>query len=64
LRDRKLPSGRPNENSDTLVQPDPTWQLEYEHFKKICETGAGNIDNDIWINSVLRQLAGDAVATQ
>jgi len=56
LRDRKLPSGRPDEESVTLVQPDPTWALEYTHFKKLCATGAHNVDNDIWINDTLRGL--------
>ena len=62
LRDRKLPSGRPDEESVTLVQPDPTWALEYDHFRKLCETGTGNIDNDIWINDTLRGLS-DALAS-
>src|SRR5712691_4818307 len=35
-RTRVLPSGRPPEESVTLVQPDPTWALEYTHFKTIC----------------------------
>lgn len=57
FRDRKLPSGRPDEESVTLVQPDPTWELEYEHFKKICLEGSGNIENDIWINRTLGHLS-------
>jgi len=56
VRDRKLPSGRPDEDSITLVQPDPTWELEYIHFKRLCESGESNIDNDIWINEVLGGL--------
>jgi len=56
VRDRKLPSGRPGEESVTLVQPDPTWAIEYEHFKRLCERGESNIDNDIWINDTLRGL--------
>lgn len=56
VRDRKLPSGRPDEDSVTLVQPDPTWEIEYRHFKGLCETGESNIDNDIWINDVLGGL--------
>jgi predicted dehydrogenase len=56
VRDRKLPSGRPDENTVTLVQTDPTWELEYRHFKELCATGQGNIDNDIWINEVLGSL--------
>ena len=34
-RARILPSGRPPEQSVTLVQDDPTWALEYEHFKDV-----------------------------
>lgn len=57
VRDRKLPSGRPDEESVTLVQPDPTWALEYEHFKRLCESGVNNLENDIWINNTLQRLA-------
>jgi predicted dehydrogenase len=56
VRERKLPSGRPDEESVTLVQPDPTWGLEYQHFKRLCERGESNIDNDIWINETLQDL--------
>jgi len=55
-RDRKLPSGRPDEETLTLVQPDPTWGLEYQYFKKLCIIGESNIENDIWINSILNDL--------
>lgn len=64
LRDRKLPSGRPDENAVTLVQPDPTWEAEYRHFKTLCERGASNIDNDIWINDVLAELSRAALGGQ
>ena len=57
LRDRKLPSGRPDEEAVTLVQADPTWELEYQHFKQLCVRGESNIDNDMWINTVLGDLA-------
>lgn len=56
VRDRKLPSGRPDEDSVTLVQPDPTWEIEYRHFKGLCEKGESNVENDIWINDVLGGL--------
>jgi len=56
LRDRKLPSGRPGEESVTLVQPDPTWELEYQHFKHLCTSGQSNIENDMWINTMLNDL--------
>jgi scyllo-inositol 2-dehydrogenase (NADP+) len=56
VRDRKLPSGRPDEESVTLVQADPTWAIEYDHFKARCRRGESNIDNDIWIDETLRGL--------
>lgn len=59
VRDRKLPSGRPDEESVTLVQADPTWVIEYGHFKKLCENGENNIANDIWINDTLRGLQAE-----
>ncbi|MDA1330195.1 MAG: Gfo/Idh/MocA family oxidoreductase [Chloroflexi bacterium] len=62
LRDRKLPSGRPDENSVTLVQPDPTWEIEYRHFTALCEKGQSNIDNDIWINDTLAGLSSSVNA--
>ncbi len=63
LRDRKMPSGRPDEEETTLVQLDPTWELEYQHFKRLTETGESNIKNDIWINSVLNELGERALVT-
>ena len=58
LRKRVFPSGRPEEQVDTIEMKDPTWALEYEHFKNLCATGASNIDNDLWINGAMKQLAG------
>ena len=57
VRERKLPSGRPVEESVTLVQSDPTWNLEYNHFNKLCESGLNNLENDIWINNTLQKLS-------
>jgi predicted dehydrogenase len=57
-RRRVLPSGRPPEEIVTLVQDDPTWAAEYEHFKALCaDRQAGNLANDVWINSTLRSLS-------
>ena len=58
LRQRVRPSGRPPEQTATVEMKDPTWALEYEHFKNCCRTGTSNIANDIWINAALKQLAG------
>lgn len=61
LRARTLPSGRPDEQATTLVRADPTWAAEYQHFKQLCqapgENQAGNLDNDIWIQDKLQELA-------
>jgi predicted dehydrogenase len=60
LRGRVLPSGRPDEQATTLVCGDPTWADEYRHFKQLCqapdENRAGNLHNDIWIQSKLHEL--------
>jgi len=62
LRKRIFPSGRPTEESITLVQADPTWGLEYEHFKKLCVCGEGsNVDNDLLINKMLHILSSEAL---
>jgi len=67
LRTRVLPSGRPPEESVTLVQADPTWDLEYAHFKSLCQSGAKtDLARDLWLQRVLRRLGDDAIrlATQ
>jgi predicted dehydrogenase len=57
VRQRVLPSGRPTEEVHRLACPDPTWALEYEHFKILCRTGGTNVANDVWIAGVLNELA-------
>ncbi len=62
LRKRVIPSGRPSEESITLVQGDPTWDLEYAHFKKLCVNGKGdNVENDLLINKMLHNLSSEAL---
>ncbi len=61
-RRRRLPSGRPDEEIVTLVQADPTWMAEYEHWKGLCRTGETNLDTDVWINDRLNDLAASALA--
>lgn len=63
LRRRVLPSGRPPEDTITLVQDDPTWELEYAHFKSLCARGhRTDLSRDIQLNRALRQLGQAAVA--
>jgi predicted dehydrogenase len=62
-RQRVLPSGMPPEERITLIQEDPTWVLEYAHFKGLCERGEEtDLATDIWLNRLLRRLGDRAVA--
>jgi predicted dehydrogenase len=66
-RTRILPSGRPPEEAITLVQADPTWAAEYEHFKRLCEgsgNSAGTLAADIRLNQVLGDLVGKAAQNE
>ena len=57
LRKRILPSGRPTEESETLIQPDPTWQMEYLHFKALIEKEVKtDLKKDFQIYEELNQL--------
>ncbi len=57
-RTRVLPSGRPLEENVTLVQEDPTWALEYAHFRNLCLSRAeSDLSDDIWLNRLLRTLS-------
>lgn len=61
-RTRVLPSGRPPENEETLEQDDPTWALEYKHFKGLCRNGAAaDLGRDLRLNRLLRVLGGEAL---
>ena len=46
----------PEETVEVLEQPDPTWQLEYDHFLELCRTAGTNLENDIWIYERISQL--------
>lgn len=59
IRKRILPSGRPEETSETISCPDPTWELEYKHFKTLCQQGGNNLENDLWIGSQLDHMFGE-----
>ena len=60
-RTRILPSGRPPEEAVTLVQDDPTWALEYAHFKELCAANTQtDLANDLWLHHVLGKLGATA----
>jgi predicted dehydrogenase len=57
VRRRVLPSGRPPEETRTLVSDDPTWQLEYDWFKAACAEGRQtDLANDAYVGRVLGTL--------
>jgi predicted dehydrogenase len=61
-RIRILPSGRPPEESVTLVQDDPTWALEYAHFKDLCSSGKPtDLSEDVWLRRALDRLGRAAI---
>jgi scyllo-inositol 2-dehydrogenase (NADP+) len=63
-RTRILPSGRPPEQAVTLVEDDPTWELEYAHFKRLVSDGVRtDLANDRWLLRVLGKLSADAEKT-
>jgi scyllo-inositol 2-dehydrogenase (NADP+) len=63
LRTRVLPSGRPAEETVTLVEDDPTWAAEYAHFRRLCLAGGTtDLGNDLWLNRTLRELGRQAIA--
>ncbi|MCH9609775.1 MAG: hypothetical protein S4CHLAM45_01670 [Chlamydiales bacterium] len=61
IRTRKLPSGRPTEESVILVEPDPTWEAENLYFKTLCQKGGSNLSNDLLIDQLLENLNPVAV---
>lgn len=61
VRKRVLPSGRPQETTETLECADPTWAIEYDYFKELCKTGGNNLENDMWINSILNQIGSSVM---
>jgi scyllo-inositol 2-dehydrogenase (NADP+) len=61
-RTRVLPSGRPLEEVITVPEGDPTWELEYAHFRALCdERVATDLRNDLWLQRTLRRLSADAL---
>jgi predicted dehydrogenase len=62
-RTRVLPSGRPKEDNVTLEQADPTWALEYAHFKALClNPPRADLSRDLWLQRMLRRLGAQATA--
>ena len=59
---RTLPSGPPMEENYKFDKTDPTWLLEYEHFKFLCSTGViTNFARDLWIYNELKRIENSAL---
>jgi len=59
-RDRKFPSGRPDEQASTLINPDPTWELEYRYFcELVTNCDPGNLESSARIDDLLASLQVD-----
>ena len=57
VRERKLPSGRPDEEQSVLIKGDPTWAAEYEFFNKQIKQGNGtNLEKDKNLFLILQAL--------
>jgi len=56
IRKRVLPSGRPDEESTTVVSADPTWAAEYDYFRSLCPSGTNTLSNDRWIQARLNEI--------
>jgi scyllo-inositol 2-dehydrogenase (NADP+) len=62
-RRRVLPSGHPPETAVTLTQEDPTWAVEYQHFKSLCERGTPtDLGSDLLIQRTLRRIGEQAAS--
>ncbi len=58
VRGRVRPSGRPDEHTTTLIQADPTWAAEFEHFLGLIQAGdAGNLATSRQIARILADVA-------
>ncbi len=54
IRGRVRPSGRPDEHTTTLVESDPTWAREFDHFLALVEEGhPGNLSTSREISRIL-----------
>ena len=57
LRDRKRPSGKPDEKINTLICSDPTWESEYKHFGYlISNNDLGNLESNLKISNLFDKL--------
>ena len=57
LRDRKRPSGKPDEEISTIVCADPTWEAEYRHFLNLInDNNLGNLESNFKISQLFDKI--------
>ena len=57
IRNRKRPSGKPDEEISTLVCSDPTWGAEYRHFANLINNrNLGNLESNLRISQLFDKL--------
>lgn len=57
LRNRKRPSGKPDEETSTLVCSDPTWEAEYRHFLYLIDSSnLGNLESNFKISQLFEKI--------
>ena len=57
IRNRKRPSGKPDEEISTLVCSDPTWEAEYRHFVNLIDNrNLGNLESNLKISQLFDKL--------
>lgn len=63
LVQRALPGENVLEENETLVQSDPTFDLEHEHFKQLClkDNPLSDLTIDQWIHSEIGRLAREEI---
>jgi scyllo-inositol 2-dehydrogenase (NADP+) len=54
VRRRVVPSGMPHESSEERIGPDESWQLELEHFERLCASSVTSMEGDWWISETIR----------
>jgi hypothetical protein len=66
FRERILPSGKPNETSETLIQADPTWESEYRYFKQLCllKDKKADLSKDLYLLNSLENLEKQIVVKE
>ena len=57
-RERVIPAGKPLEEIQETVMPDPTWKYEHDYFLSQIQKGARtDFSSDIWIADTLHELS-------